>query len=393
MLAAAIAIGAAAVVHGEDARKTGPEWVREGNRLLQEKEYAKALDAYDQAQIALPESAKINYNRGIALYELGRYDEAQTALQNALRPDAIELEPDIKYNLGRSEQAAAMQTNGDMQKALDHTSRAIEFYNDALQLRPDDADTKKNLNIAETQQKFLKKLIELARQQQQPQQDQSKKNDSEKDDQEKEDQQEKQDQQQQNSDGDKQDQQQPSDSKQGDDKQEQQGQESESESGKQDKSGDPSDKSDKDADSKEQQGEQKPPEQSPESGDQQDEQENKQDGRQDQRTDEQLGEDQLKEARAKAAQEKKNAENAEDEHKDQDASDKKDEQEMQAAQATSQSATSMPAETPLEMAKRISIDKANQLLQQARDNEARRREALREARLRQQGRANVDKDW
>lgn len=361
--------------NADDAKRTGAEWVREGNKLLQAKKYDKALNAYDHAQQVLPKSAKIAYNRGIALYELGRYDEAETALQNALKPDAADLEADAKYNLGRCAQGAAMSSEGDPKAALNQTKRAVSFYKDALAIRPNDPDTKKNLAIAQTQQKFLEKLIELAKKMQQKAPQQQKNSDQQNDQKKNEDQQKNENQSQQK----KGDQQKQSQSQSGKGKKKDQQQGQDSKEGKKSK--------------KQKQGQsKKPSEEKKQSEASKSQKSNEAQGQQDQRTDKQLGEDQLKEALAQLAKnQKKDAEKQKNGQKNGKTGDRKDKQQM-IADTTSQP-TTMPAETPLEKAKRISIDKANRLLQQARDKEARRREALRQARLRRLGRADVDKDW
>lgn len=370
MMIAALGLTSAKTARADnDAKRSGAQWVREGNRLLEAKDYGKALDAYDKAQQLLPESAKVSYNRGIALYELGRYDEAETALQNALRPDALPLEADAKYNLGRCAQAAAMSTKGDANAALNQTKRAVEFYKDALELRPDDRDTKKNLSIAEHQQKYLEKLIELARKQQQqnPQQQQQKQDDQNKQDEQK------QDSQDQQQGGGTQDQQQQSGSKSNKDEkqdQQQQGKPSENEQQSEQEQQRGQESEQKESQSSQQEGEQ---------------------GQQDSRSDQKLGDDQLKERQAQ--QENATESGDEQQERKNEVEAAEEEQQAKMMSAASQPATTMPAESPLEMEKRISVDKANRLLQQARDKEARRREALREARLRSMGRARVEKDW
>ena len=91
-----------------------------------------------------PEAAEVAYNRGIALYNLGEFDKAETALQDALRPDDPELEAKAKYNLGRCAQAngleiaAKMQNPGEGETALNDLARAIRFYDEALKLMPED---------------------------------------------------------------------------------------------------------------------------------------------------------------------------------------------------------------------------------------------------------------
>ncbi len=370
-------------VHADETKKTGAEWIHEGNQLLQSNNFEKALKAYDRAQLALPDSAKVSYNRGLALYQLGRFDEAETALQNALRPNALDLEPDVKYSLGRCAQAASMATDGNLEAALNNAKRAVEFYQDALQLRENDADTKKNLAIAQSQQKYFEKLIEIEKQKQQEQpEDQQQSQDPSDEDQDKKD-----DQQQDEQNGEGQEQE-PSEGQSGE-----QNSEEKSEDGKESESESESSESKSDSD---QQNEETKDQKSEQGAESDDDQKNPSEGQQDdndKRSDEQLGDDQLEDAQSDK-QDNNESQDTQLKKESEAASEGDEQNEAQTVQAaTTQSATSMPTENPMEMAKRISIEKAQRLLQTARDKEARRREALRRAQLRNRGRARVEKDW
>lgn len=380
---ASLALAPIARTHADAPKKTGAEWLHDGNLQLQSNNPEKALEAYDRAQLALPDSAKVSYNRGLALYQLGRFDEAETALQNALRPDALDLEPDVKYSLGRCAQAASMATDGNLEAALNNAKRAVEFYSDALQLRADDADTQKNLAIAESQQKYFEKLIEIEKQKQQEQpEDQQQSQDPSDEDQEKKD-----DQQQDEQSGEGQEQEQ-SEGQSGE-----QNSEEKSEEGKDSESASESSESKSDSDQQNEENKDQQAEQGAESDDDQKKTSEGQQDENDKRSDEQLGDDQLEDAQSDQ-QEKREAQEMNREPESESDSEGDEQQEAEPLQAaTTQSATSMPSENPMEMAKRISIEKAQRLLQTARDKEARRREALRRAQLRNRGRARVEKDW
>lgn len=148
-----------------DGDRSGAEYVREGNKHLAANKYEEALAAYDLAREKLPAAAEVAYDRGVALYRLGRLAEAETAFQDALKPDSPELEAKAKYNLGRCSHAAALAEQQDLPKAINELGRAIGFYKDALQVRPDDADAKQNAAIAERLRDYLK--MRLAQQKEQ----------------------------------------------------------------------------------------------------------------------------------------------------------------------------------------------------------------------------------
>ena len=365
---------------------SGPEWLREGNRLLAEGSPEKALGAYDQAALLLPDSAEVSYNRGIALYELQRYEEAETALQNALRPGAAALEAAVKYNLGRTAQARALASGGDADASLQQTERAIRFYEDALELRPDDADAKRNLEQARRFHAFLKKLMEYLKEQTPPQKENQPDPTSQPevgDDKEES--------------GEKSPNEAPTPDAGEQSQEPQDGGEptdSESDSAEAGEGADPQD-GQNGSDTSPPEGqpveEDAPSEQQP-SGEKPGESERpgadgssiSQDaGAKDDRTDSEKGDDLLEERDA----------SDDESEKDQRSATSAPETETMQWPATTQPITSQPAETPEQRMQRLSMEQALRLLQEARDKEAKRREALREAKLRRQGRTPVAKDW
>jgi Ca-activated chloride channel homolog len=165
--AAVMSLFFAAAARADDASRSGAESVKEGNKLLAEYKYADALAAYDKAAERLPDSAPVAYNRGIALYRLGEYDKAEPAFQDALRSANTELEVKAKYNLGRCAHAAALTKTDNLEAAINDLSRAVRFYQDALQLDPKDQDAQKNKELAERLRAFLEKRLEQQKKEQQ----------------------------------------------------------------------------------------------------------------------------------------------------------------------------------------------------------------------------------
>ncbi|MBI5765282.1 MAG: tetratricopeptide repeat protein [Planctomycetes bacterium] len=135
------------------------EFMQRGNEALAAGKYQDALAAYDEAKRVRPESPEVAYNRGIALYRLGKYDDAQKALQDALKPDRPDMEAKVKYNLGRSAHEAAIAGRDKPEEAINSIGKAINFYKEAQTLNAKDDDPRKNLEQAERLRAYFEKKL------------------------------------------------------------------------------------------------------------------------------------------------------------------------------------------------------------------------------------------
>ncbi|MCG8408287.1 MAG: tetratricopeptide repeat protein [Phycisphaerales bacterium] len=331
MLSIALSHICANAAAAADAQRSAAKFVEQGNQHLKDEQYIEALGAFDKAREKQPASAEVAYNRGVALYRLGRNQEAETAFQDALRPDQPELEASAKFNLGRCAHATAMADLTDMEKSINDLSRAIGFYKDALQLRPDDKDAEHNIAQAQRLQQYLKKKLELQKQQQEPQPSSQPGEKSEDENQEKGD-----------------------DQQEGEDQQ--QGENSESQQNENQNRED------------EESTTQPSPSSQPEKGD-----ENKNEDESTSRP---------------ASQPEMKPPQPETQPTSQPDEQSKTQPEMQ---PSSQPTTQPESEEDIKM--RISREQALRMLQEARDAERKRREEKRKAKLRRSGRIPVDKDW
>lgn len=122
--------------------------LEKGNRLYREGKYAEAAAAYEAALEGGKSSAQLEYNLGTALLRLGRMQEAEQHLRAALRDVEPSLRQRALYNLGNRYLYAARAPNAaqdQQQKLLD---TAVQSYQQALRLRPDDPNAKWNLELA-----------------------------------------------------------------------------------------------------------------------------------------------------------------------------------------------------------------------------------------------------
>lgn len=149
------------------------QFLRSGDKDYVEEHYDAAEQAYQHAARQNPGSGNTIYNLGCALYQQGKFPEAEKSFQQAdLANQPPDARADVLYNLGNARLKQRKYRE------------AIEAYENSLRLRPGDAAAKQNLQMAKQkleeqkkeEQKQQKKQDPNAGQQppedQQPQQDQ-----------------------------------------------------------------------------------------------------------------------------------------------------------------------------------------------------------------------------
>lgn len=114
--------------------------VEEGLAAYQQGDYQAALSKFEAARKELPSSAALEFNRGNALFKLGRFEEAREAYRRVESTDQAELRQQDYYNLGNA------------WAALGEKEQAIAAYRQALRLDPRDQLARHNLEV------LLKKL-------------------------------------------------------------------------------------------------------------------------------------------------------------------------------------------------------------------------------------------
>ncbi|MGZ3442281.1 MAG: VWA domain-containing protein, partial [Polyangia bacterium] len=193
ILAAMILIFAWPLLSGFDLLKRKDPNIEEGNRLLQAGKADDALKAYDRAVEALPEEPIAHFDRGVALYQLGKFPEAQKEFQRASEGHDPSVKADAYYNMGNS------------LLKQERFKDALDAYKHTLGLRPDDRRAKWNLELAlrkmqeqkqkqqqQQQQSQNQQKQDDKQQQQQSQQDQQKQDEQQKQEQQKQEEQQKQ---------------------------------------------------------------------------------------------------------------------------------------------------------------------------------------------------------
>ena len=131
----------------------------EGNKLYNQRKYDEALKMYTDAQASRPDAPELHYNIGNVLFRKKEYDKA---VEEYLRAQAA---PD------RGLSQAATFNRGNALLMQGRPEEAIQAYVQSLRARPDDADAKRNLELA------LKLLQEKKKKQQQQEQNKDQKPD------------------------------------------------------------------------------------------------------------------------------------------------------------------------------------------------------------------------
>ncbi len=150
-----------------DSRLAAAEAVAQGKQLLEAGKYDDALDYFKKAEVDLPDSAEIAYDRGIALYRKAEFDKAKDAFMNALRTREPALEAKSKFNLGNCAYSTALQKLTDLSGAIDELRKAITYWRDSLDLNPEDAEARQNI---ETAQLLIKDLLDKEKKRQEEEQ-------------------------------------------------------------------------------------------------------------------------------------------------------------------------------------------------------------------------------
>jgi Ca-activated chloride channel family protein len=127
-------------------------------------DFATAQRDYAAAAAHDPKQPLLAFDAGAAAYKAGQFPQAAEAFQASVNAstsgDAHRLadQQDSYYNLGNTLYREGQKTEqADPQATIDSWTRAVKTYDAALQLRPDDADSKFNRDLVSRKLEALKK--------------------------------------------------------------------------------------------------------------------------------------------------------------------------------------------------------------------------------------------
>ncbi|MCX7736026.1 MAG: tetratricopeptide repeat protein [Candidatus Kapabacteria bacterium] len=147
-----------ALIHNLGFSESPKKFIREGNKNYKDGKFIDAEVQYKKALEADSNSLKANFNLGNSLYKQGRFDESGSIYQNL-----------ASQNIDKDVLAKAYHNLGNSLLKAKKYSESIDAYKRSLRLKPDDVDTKYNLEYAR------KMLIQEQQQKQQNQKNQQNK--------------------------------------------------------------------------------------------------------------------------------------------------------------------------------------------------------------------------
>jgi Ca-activated chloride channel homolog len=172
---AVVASAAAIVVLSLGSTRSADASPATAASAYQRGDFSRAQHDYSAAAARDPAQPILRFDAGTAAYRAGDFPGAAREFQGSLdaaksgSAERLAEQQDAYYNLGNTLYRTGQKTEkSDAQKTVETWSGALKAYDAALQLRPDDADSKFNRDLVN------KKLEQLKKQQQsQSQQSQS----------------------------------------------------------------------------------------------------------------------------------------------------------------------------------------------------------------------------
>lgn len=149
--------------------------VKRGNLLYNKGQFAEALKKYEEALLDVPESDIVNFNLGAALYKIEDYQAAIGHFEKSLVSEQESLEQKASYNIGNAKyKFGAGFEETDLLKAIGLLKESLRHYECALELVPEDEDTKYNYEFVKKELERLQQKLEKQQQEQKQQRQQEK---------------------------------------------------------------------------------------------------------------------------------------------------------------------------------------------------------------------------
>ncbi len=144
---------------------------KQGDFSVAEKEYAATVAKQ-------PKQPQLEFNLGSAAYKSGDYAKAAEAFKATLDTTDVPVQQSAYYNLGNTQYRVGQTTEkANPKETIKAWEQAVQSYDAALQIKPDDADAKFNRDLVK------QKLEQMKQQQKQNQQNKDQQKNSKKNEQ------------------------------------------------------------------------------------------------------------------------------------------------------------------------------------------------------------------
>lgn len=131
------------------AEETPRSAMRKGLQAYRKGDYTNAVVLLEKAALEFPEMA--NYNLGNAQYRLGEFEKAAEYYNDALRTTDLNLQQQAYFNRGNALLACTTRLPDKEQlgRAIEYAFQAMDMYEKAILLDPEDIDAKQNFERAQ----------------------------------------------------------------------------------------------------------------------------------------------------------------------------------------------------------------------------------------------------
>lgn len=144
---------------------SGGSPAKQGDKAYADEDYDLALRKWAEARLDDPNSQSLAYNSGNAEFRKRKYPEAIASYKKALEGADAGLAASAYYNLGNAyfrKGEASIQAG--KQEGIEDYREAMAQYKKSLEIRPENKDAKRNIEVVQAR---IKELLEQQKQEQQ----------------------------------------------------------------------------------------------------------------------------------------------------------------------------------------------------------------------------------
>jgi Ca-activated chloride channel family protein len=142
-------LGWAGSLWAADSERDVAVEINRANALLRGGDVDAAVEAYRHVQSKAADRADLSYNMAVAQYRKGDMAAAEQLFNQVSSADDDVLAASARYNLGNCHYASALQlAEADQSAAIQRFQNAIDSYRGALEIDPNDTDSRANIELA-----------------------------------------------------------------------------------------------------------------------------------------------------------------------------------------------------------------------------------------------------